>query len=330
MKLIFCILGMVAMPVWLVAQPFKVGDKFKGTASYYDNNHHGKATASGEVYDMFGMTAAHKDLPFNSIIKVTNIKSGKWVTLRVNDRGPLSSSRILDISKRAALKLDMVRDSEIEIEMEILKIGDNKAFAAQDSAAFPMEGGPIVNRADSVALSVKDAKPVTPTTEAKVTPSTQSQPAATSPQVSASRQDAPASTTPAPKTTVAKVETAKAEPAKTAPQKTETKPAAQPQVPLNERFKKPGTYNTWGTATPLKGYGVQLGSYSDIETALKIGNEAKNLGLKEVYIQSGWTDGVQSYRVMYGIQKDKDKAREVLVAEAKKKGFMDAFVRKHL
>lgn len=78
-----------------------------GTASWYGTKFHGQNTANGEVYDLYGMSAAHKTLPLPSYVKVTNLDNGKAVVLRVNDRGPFYSDRIIDLSYAAAKNLAM-------------------------------------------------------------------------------------------------------------------------------------------------------------------------------------------------------------------------------
>lgn len=114
-----------------VAQGIDVGYTQTGKASYYDNQFHGKRTASGEKYDMYSMTAAHPKIPFNSIVKVTNLKNGKWVTVRINDRGPFSKSRIIDVSKAAALLIDMVKDGVVEVKIEVVRLGGDVATTDQ-------------------------------------------------------------------------------------------------------------------------------------------------------------------------------------------------------
>ena len=78
-------------------KPYQVG-----TASWYGEYFDGKPTASGEPYDMYGMTAAHLTLPLGSYVRVTNLRNGRWVVLRVNDRGPIVPGRIIDVSYGAA------------------------------------------------------------------------------------------------------------------------------------------------------------------------------------------------------------------------------------
>ena len=81
---------------------------YKGISSYYGPKFHGKLTANGEIFDMYGVTAAHKELPFNTTVRVTNENNGKSILIRINDRGPYVGNRILDCSFGAAKKLGFV------------------------------------------------------------------------------------------------------------------------------------------------------------------------------------------------------------------------------
>src|SRR3982751_587779 len=78
-----------------------------GTASWYGKQFHGRETASGERYDMYQLTAAHRTLPLGTWVKVTNLRNGRWVLVRINDRGPVPTDRIIDLSYTAAQMLDM-------------------------------------------------------------------------------------------------------------------------------------------------------------------------------------------------------------------------------
>ena len=100
---------------------------FYGVSSFYglDDGFHGNLTANGETYDKDGLSAAHKTLPLNSIVKVTNTKNGRTVTLRINDRGPYIKGRILDCSYGAAIKLDFIEEGTTEVKIEVIKWGDN-------------------------------------------------------------------------------------------------------------------------------------------------------------------------------------------------------------
>jgi len=97
-----------------------VGDSFRGTASWYGPNFHGKFTSNGERFNMYDMTAAHKTLPMNTILKVTNRRNGRSVVVRINDRGPFVSNRIIDLSKAAARKINMIGTGTAPVTLEVL------------------------------------------------------------------------------------------------------------------------------------------------------------------------------------------------------------------
>lgn len=92
----------------------------RGLASWYGRKFHGQRTASGEVYNMFGMTAAHKTLPIPSYARVTNLRNGKQVIVRINDRGPFHDGRVIDLSYAAAVRLDKLQVGTTDVEVELL------------------------------------------------------------------------------------------------------------------------------------------------------------------------------------------------------------------
>lgn len=96
------------------------GYKERGRASWYGTKFNGRRTSSGETYDMFQMTAAHKTLPLPTYVRVTRLSSGKSVIVKVNDRGPFHQGRIIDLSYAAALKLDLLKEGSAEVEVEAL------------------------------------------------------------------------------------------------------------------------------------------------------------------------------------------------------------------
>lgn len=89
----------------------------RGVASWYGPGFHKVRTSTGEIYDMYGMTAAHKTLPLPAYVRVTNLQNGRSVVVRVNDRGPFVGNRIIDLSYTAAAKLDMLRDGTAMVEV---------------------------------------------------------------------------------------------------------------------------------------------------------------------------------------------------------------------
>ena len=101
---------------------YRVGATFRWMTSYYGEDFHGRQTSNGEIYNMYAMTCAHRELPFNTIIKATNPMNNKSVTVRVNDRGPFVSGRELDLSLGAAEKIDMIDKGVKELHIEIISL----------------------------------------------------------------------------------------------------------------------------------------------------------------------------------------------------------------
>lgn len=93
----------------------------KGEASWYGPGFNGKKTASGEKFDMYKLTAAHKKLSFGTKVRVTNLKNGKSVIVKINDRGPFVKGRVIDLSKKAAQEIDMINAGHVPVKIEILK-----------------------------------------------------------------------------------------------------------------------------------------------------------------------------------------------------------------
>ncbi len=91
-----------------------------GIASYYGKRWHGRTTANGEKLNIYAMTAAHKTLPFNTIVKVTLLSTNKSITVRINDRGPYVGDRIIDLTDEAAKRLGMYHQGIGEVQLEIL------------------------------------------------------------------------------------------------------------------------------------------------------------------------------------------------------------------
>lgn len=104
--------------------PSAEGYVARGVASWYGPTFHGVRTATGETYDMFAMTAAHKTLPLPCYVRVTNLRNGKSIVVRVNDRGPFVANRLIDLSYTAALKLDMVHDGTTLVEVRAITPGE--------------------------------------------------------------------------------------------------------------------------------------------------------------------------------------------------------------
>lgn len=109
---------LLALAALLGAGAVAMAGAEEGTGSYYADSLHGNPTASGEPYDKKAMTAAHPSLPFGTRVKVTNLDNGKSVVVRINDRGPHTKKRIIDVSGAAAEKLGMVDSGTARVRVE--------------------------------------------------------------------------------------------------------------------------------------------------------------------------------------------------------------------
>lgn len=151
-----------------------VGIKDRGIASWYGEQFHGRRAASGEVFDMSALTAAHRTLPLGTMVRVVNLHNGKHVRVRIIDRGPYVGGRILDLSYAAAARLGMVDGGLSVIQLEV--VGDHRpdvlvaweeslsgrrwALAVRTTPAqmTPLNGSPSLNRPDST-MSVAHRQP---------------------------------------------------------------------------------------------------------------------------------------------------------------------------
>ena len=137
-------------------QPYKV----RGTASWYGRKFHGARTSNGEIYDMYAMTAAHTTLPIPSYARVTRVGTGKSVIVRVNDRGPFHSDRIIDLSYTAAYKLGLLSQGSGEVEVEWLGPEEIARIRSERGNAPMLAAAPApVAEAEVVAIPVATQAP---------------------------------------------------------------------------------------------------------------------------------------------------------------------------
>ena len=111
----------------------------RGTASWYGKKFHGHLTSNGEIYNMFGMSAAHKTLPIPCYVRVTNLANNKQVIVRVNDRGPFHGNRVLDLSYSAATKLDMLKTGTANIQLDVIHVEKGGNWILPDNAILTEE-----------------------------------------------------------------------------------------------------------------------------------------------------------------------------------------------
>lgn len=154
-----CIQGLSALEVY----------KEKATASFYGKDFHGKKTSNGETFNMYAYTCANKELPFDTILKVTNLANGKTVEVRVNDRGPFVSGRTVDLSTQAAIDLGMTKTGLAQVKLEIVKRGpdtklsrDTAASARKIMAKIEGTSTSTKTSSQSTAATSSASKPVEP------------------------------------------------------------------------------------------------------------------------------------------------------------------------
>jgi len=125
--------------------PLEVPGNYKerGTASWYGKKFHGQPTSTGEIYNMYAMTAAHPTLPIPSYARVTNLANNKSVIVRVNDRGPFLHGRIIDLSYTAAHKLRIIENGSAEVEVESLNAYDSASLSVSTNLASPVTSEPL-------------------------------------------------------------------------------------------------------------------------------------------------------------------------------------------
>ena len=99
-----------------------------GIASYYGKKFHKKRTANGEIFNMYKVSAAHKSYPLGTKVRVTILENGKSIKLVINDRGPFVKGRIIDLSYKAARKLDFVNQGTTKVRIDVIRLGDNKYY----------------------------------------------------------------------------------------------------------------------------------------------------------------------------------------------------------
>jgi len=100
--------------------PAPVGYAEQGNASWYGNPFHGRRASNGEIYDMYKLTAAHRTLPFETVVRVTNLNNGKSTTVRITDRGPFVNDRIIDLSMAAAREIESIGPGVVPVRLEVL------------------------------------------------------------------------------------------------------------------------------------------------------------------------------------------------------------------
>jgi len=150
---------------WYQPIPDAKGFRQKGTASWYGKKFHGRKTSNGETYDMYGISAAHKTLPFGTMVRVHNLRNGREMDVRINDRGPFVKGRIIDLSYGAANRLGVVGPGTAPVEIvalaaparEVTEPGGQARLVAVDltSGNFTFQVGAFQDRNNAERLAAK-------------------------------------------------------------------------------------------------------------------------------------------------------------------------------
>ncbi|MGC8883843.1 MAG: septal ring lytic transglycosylase RlpA family protein [Bryobacteraceae bacterium] len=124
-----------------------------GLASWYGHPYHGRPSSSGEIYDMEQLTAAHRTLPFGSIVEVKNLDNGRTVTVRINDRGPFAEGRIIDLSRAAARRIGLIGPGTALVRIQLLGYADPEA--ARAPALYTIQAGAFADRRNAERFQQK-------------------------------------------------------------------------------------------------------------------------------------------------------------------------------
>ena len=119
--------------------PYKIGYVERGIASWYGEAFHGKPTSSGEIYNMYDLTAAHKLMPLGTVAKITNLENDQSVVVKINDRGPFIEGRIIDLSYSAAREIGMAEKGLSRVEIEVMKWGESLTDFTVQVGSFELE-----------------------------------------------------------------------------------------------------------------------------------------------------------------------------------------------
>ena len=153
---IYLILGLLLM-AGCMAHDKKIpslnnGNSQLGIASWYGPSFHGKPSASGEPYDMWALTAAHRTLPFGTLVQVTKVETGKTVTVRINDRGPFIKGRIIDLSYTAARELAMIGEGTADVALTIVSPGNASIPSITAPTRFWVQAGAFTKLREAMTL----------------------------------------------------------------------------------------------------------------------------------------------------------------------------------
>ncbi len=285
----------------------QVGFTQTGKASFYNDRFHGAKTNSGEKYDMNAFTAAHRDLPLNTKIKVTNLKNNKTVVVRINDRGPFHHVRILDVSKAAAKELDMISQGVANVTIEVVET-TNEPVKDAKSTATPTS----TTKQNKTAIADTVILPAKTDSKSEKAEPTKHEAKTTEPEVSA--KTISHDTNPSKSIAAHTTELPKPEP---------EKPTVDLKEASSEIFKAGYTYNLHGMIQNPKGYGIQVGSFSHIFNTLKFCKIVTDMGFSKIFIKVDKEPAGTNYRVLIGdYPQEEDTTPDVNILREKNRDYL--------
>jgi len=252
----------------------------EGQCSYYADKFHGRSTASGERYDKTLFTCAHMTLPYGTNLKVTNLTNGKSVVVKVNDRGPFSPNRVVDVSKAAAEALEMITAGVVKVRLEITsELPPSAATAAQTPPAAQTEKKSVDTGKSDADRGITEYKPMTQELNSKP--------------VSLKQFDEPS-----------------------APTTTET--STPPAVAQPDAQQKADLYAVQVTKQNATGFAVQIASFNGVGNLLARMAEFDASVKSSLFLLTVERDGIVSYKILYGtyaMRAEAEKAKEAVVAK---------------
>lgn len=285
-----------------------VGETENGLASYYSNEYQGAETAYGEYYDKTQLVAAHRLYPHNSVVKVRNVENNKTVNVRIIDKGPFIRGRIVELSERAAANLGMLGKETVQVELTLLSTPDQPGQVVATEATRPRI--PETTVAPEPAPTTAERQPQLPETTPAPAPAPRTEtPAATStPPV----QPRPAQTPPpAPTVSDEAVATVKAT------------PVSNKTFIRNATFD-PGVYKIELLKPAAGKFGVQVGSFKDMEGAMDKVAELQSKWFENILIERVSTGPGSVYKIILG-PFETQKSASRYASDLKKRYKMDGF-----
>ncbi len=154
-KIAYLVIFFTVKSVFLYGQQVTLGTEIVGTASYYGTKFYGNKTSSGEILDKDELTCAHPSLPFGTMLEVSNLANNKWCVLRVNDRGPYSHGRLIDVTHKAAKILGMFKSGVIKVKVII--VGDHSnVYISRPESVIENSMDLVDNNEEEIQIPLKN------------------------------------------------------------------------------------------------------------------------------------------------------------------------------